>query len=391
MASTASASATSARAKTAWPPVSVIWRTVCRPPASATSPTTTAAPSEASRQATARPMPEAAPVTRATLPSNLISSSTGSQGCQVQRVLALQRRLEDGIRDGIHDLQVVAVCIVQPGDPHPILLGGSGHLSCAALNGRLPRSLYVASDVAQVVVAGTPRLQDLGLTRFQVGRTDDLQHEVMFRRVEGEIHQEDKAPAVLDILEYRPHTKLLGVEPLGAAQIGCQDRNVVQAKVGRAVQLPAVGDRQLQWTPVAENLKEQPILVPETALPHEERVLGFPGDLHALPPELIECGLRIVHQEADMVDAIAMLGPVGLLVGLERRANQLHRRVGPVADKGQVKLAAVVPARGHQVAQLTAVGHQALAHVLAQQTKVVQSVLHGHLPPHSGGSRPMRS
>ena len=59
--------ATSVRTKAARPPAAAMRRTVSRPCATATSATATAAPSAASRIAVARPMPEAAPVTSATL------------------------------------------------------------------------------------------------------------------------------------------------------------------------------------------------------------------------------------------------------------------------------------------------------------------------------------
>jgi hypothetical protein len=56
--------------KSASPPASRIVATVCRPPPVAMSATTTAAPSRAKAIAAARPMPEAAPVTIATLSFN---------------------------------------------------------------------------------------------------------------------------------------------------------------------------------------------------------------------------------------------------------------------------------------------------------------------------------
>src|SRR6266508_5275954 len=67
MARTSSARDTSAWTKRALPPADPICSTVSRPPASATSATTTLAPSRAKRSAASRPMPLPAPVISATL------------------------------------------------------------------------------------------------------------------------------------------------------------------------------------------------------------------------------------------------------------------------------------------------------------------------------------
>src|SRR5512132_91997 len=60
--------------KRALPPAASICPTVSRPPASATSATTTAAPSFAKRSAASRPMPLPAPVINATLSFKRIGS-----------------------------------------------------------------------------------------------------------------------------------------------------------------------------------------------------------------------------------------------------------------------------------------------------------------------------
>src|SRR5215510_14722328 len=60
---------TSVLTKMASPPFSVIIWTVCCPPSSFISATTSFAPSRANVRAVARPIPEAPPVTNATLPS----------------------------------------------------------------------------------------------------------------------------------------------------------------------------------------------------------------------------------------------------------------------------------------------------------------------------------
>ena len=70
IACTAAASVTSVSTKIASPPASSIVRTVSSPPSTAMSATTTFAPSAANACADALPMPELAPVTSATLPSN---------------------------------------------------------------------------------------------------------------------------------------------------------------------------------------------------------------------------------------------------------------------------------------------------------------------------------
>ena len=56
----------------AWPPADSIAATSSFPPASSRPVAITSAPSEASRAAMARPMPEVAPVTRAVFPRNLM-------------------------------------------------------------------------------------------------------------------------------------------------------------------------------------------------------------------------------------------------------------------------------------------------------------------------------
>ena len=69
IASTALALVTSTWTKVASPPVSVIICTVCSPPSSFMSAMTSFAPSRANVRAVARPIPDAPPVTNATLPS----------------------------------------------------------------------------------------------------------------------------------------------------------------------------------------------------------------------------------------------------------------------------------------------------------------------------------
>src|SRR5205085_2329246 len=69
MASTSTALETSTWTKIASPPFSVIIWTVCCPPSSFMSATTSFAPSRANIRAVARPIPEAPPVTNATFPS----------------------------------------------------------------------------------------------------------------------------------------------------------------------------------------------------------------------------------------------------------------------------------------------------------------------------------
>ena len=68
---TEASSATSATWPTARPPAASISFATASAPAPFTSATTTAAPSRASSSAVARPMPDAAPVTIATLPASL--------------------------------------------------------------------------------------------------------------------------------------------------------------------------------------------------------------------------------------------------------------------------------------------------------------------------------
>src|SRR6266545_5755493 len=69
--STSAASATLARIATARPPVATILAVVSSAASARRSTTATAAPSSANSSAAARPMPEPAPVTSATRPSNL--------------------------------------------------------------------------------------------------------------------------------------------------------------------------------------------------------------------------------------------------------------------------------------------------------------------------------
>src|SRR5262249_45945653 len=73
--STSAAFETSVLTKRASPPASLIIRTVSSPPSTRTSATTVFAPSRANASALALPIPEAAPVTKATLPSNCLVMS----------------------------------------------------------------------------------------------------------------------------------------------------------------------------------------------------------------------------------------------------------------------------------------------------------------------------
>src|SRR6266498_1803381 len=70
--STSAAFETSVLTRRASPPASLIIRTVSSPPSTRTSATTVFAPSRANASALALPIPEAAPVTKATLPSNCL-------------------------------------------------------------------------------------------------------------------------------------------------------------------------------------------------------------------------------------------------------------------------------------------------------------------------------
>ena len=77
---TASASLTSAPAKSAFPPAALIASTAPEPPGWSRSTTQTAAPCRAKQRAIASPMPDPAPVTRAVLPSSLNMGPAGSGG-----------------------------------------------------------------------------------------------------------------------------------------------------------------------------------------------------------------------------------------------------------------------------------------------------------------------